>query len=134
VDIDKLIDLNRYTLAIAKAGFIYTLVSFVPMQAPEGRFLLLFIPFVLLCLIVSGILLFATATSGGANPSPDQKRWITRFGIVHAAPLLLGFFVVGGMLTGTVVAEPTSAEAPATGRACHHKCTCPTCPTCPTAE
>lgn len=113
-DFEALIDFNKYTLALAAAGFVYALEKLVPVETEAERWALLGLLAVLLLSVVLGIVLFAAATAG-RHGSDDRKRQIANYipclGVIHSILLVVGMVWLGLMLYDQVLAMPI-AQAP----------------------
>lgn len=121
MDFKGLIDFNKYTLAVAAAGFVYALEKFVPMPTLAGRWLLLALLGVFLLSAVSGVLVFAVATkalhAGDSNRQRKIEDLIARLGATHAVLLLIGLLGLGAMLVDRIMSEPPSIQ--------EQSCCCP---------
>lgn len=114
MDYKGLIDFNKYTLALAAAGFVYALEKFVPMETQAGRYLLLGLLAVLFISILSGVALFAAATAALHADSGRRQRIrnsIPWFGVAHTILLCIGMILLGIMLHNKVMSVP-QAETP----------------------
>ncbi len=106
---ESLIEFNKYTVALAAAGFVYTLEKFVPMPTPEGRWFVLLVLSMFLMSLIFGILVFSTATTALSADEVKKKvaeERIPRYGIPHAVLLIVAMLAVGGMLIQRVLAAP----------------------------
>jgi len=115
MNLEGLIEFNKYTLALAAASFAYALEKFVPMQSTGGRCLLLALLGVFLLSAVFGVVLFAIATAALHRDAPRAaalRPTISKLGIAHALLLCVGLLVLGGMLVPRVLAEPSAKAAP----------------------
>lgn len=114
MDFKALIDFNKYTLALAAAGFVYALEKLAPMPTLQGRYLLfgLLLIFLLSCLFGVGV--FAAATralhSDGAEKE-NLERIIQKLGTTHAVLLAVGMLVLGAMIVPRIFAPPTQTRS-----------------------
>ncbi len=121
MNIDGLIDFNKYTLAVAAACFVYAIEKIPPVGS--GMSWLLFAS--ALCLLavssVLGVLVFFVATSAAHHEAKHKVipsahlDWIRRFGISHALTLIVGVVLLVAMLAPKVLSarEPGQACPPA---------------------
>ena len=102
------IDFTKYTLALAAAGFLYTLESFVPAPTAAGRAVVLVLMMLFLLAALSGVFIFAVSTAAMHDPArePDARVKIKRLGIAHLALLTVGMVALGAMLVPKVLAAP----------------------------
>ena len=105
MNIDSLVDFNKYTLAVAAACFVYALEKLPPMETQLGLFALLATLAALAVSSICGILLFFVATSAAHHLSVQQsqiperhRNWIKLLGTSHSLLLVLGVTALAGML------------------------------------
>ncbi len=109
MDWKSLVEFNKYTVALAAAGFAYTLEKFVPMPTAEGRWFVVLILCTFLLSLLFGILIFATATTalsadeGVKKTAEERMPW---YGIPHLVLLGAAMLAVGVMLILRVLADP----------------------------
>lgn len=108
MNIDGLIDFNKYTLAVAAGCFVYAMEKIPPVKSDVAGVLLGATLFLLAAASVLGVLVFFVATSaahykveGGAIPD-KHLEWIRRLGISHSIALLFGVLLLVGMLVPRV--------------------------------
>jgi hypothetical protein len=119
VDFDKLNEFNKYTLAVAAGGFVYTLETFVPNSTFWGRVLVLCVLVAFLVATLAGVVLFAVSTVAGYGDAARRARvakLVPGLGMAHVGFLCLALLALGGMIYPRVMSEP---EPPAT-----HACSC----------
>ncbi len=124
MDLKALIDFNKYTLTLSAAAFVYTMANFVPVKSAEEVNGLLFILACFLVASLSGVLLFAAATSAQPNkPTGDQSGGshtaITVFGNLHAALLIIGLIALALKLHARIIETVPAAQ---TQVDCHKMC------------
>jgi len=98
VDYKALIDFNKYTMALAAAGFGYTLEKFVPARSDFELIAVTILLFIFLLSTICGVLLFSTATASlhNSNSSFDKReKLVKRFGITHSLLLVFGMIGLG---------------------------------------
>lgn len=121
MDHKGLIDFNKYTLALAAGGFIYTLSTFVPVSEEGDRIgVLVLLGFFLISMIL-GILVYAAATAslhGDAARENRLKRPISWMGGSHAIFLVLGLSFLGFKLYSLVMSPPNIVVSKATATSC----------------
>lgn len=115
MDFQGLIEFNKYTIALAAAGFAYTLEKFSPMPTAGGRWLLLGVLGLFLVSAIFGVVVFAGATAALGNDEKrkrDIRKYLPWLGTTHAILLCVALLVVGGMLVNRVLTEPLRSVAP----------------------
>ncbi len=109
MDLKALIDFNKYTLTLSAAAFVYTMSNFVPVKSASEIDGLLFILGCFLAASISGVLLFAAATSAlHKAPATEEKKdppkkAITLFGNLHAALLVIGLVALALKLHAHII-------------------------------
>ncbi len=109
MDYKALVDFNKYTLALAAAGFVYALEKLAPMESAAGRYLLLAVLGIFFLSIAFGVLVFAVATRAQhdtQNVSDRAKSLIRFFGLWHAILFGVGISVVAVILADRVLSPP----------------------------
>lgn len=111
---EAIVDFNKYTLALAAAGLVYTLEKFVPIKPPVTPILVVFLLALFLLAILLGVGVFATATSslhGSEEGRTTRDRLISTLGVAHAATLALGTIILGSMLVNHVLTAKPQTTA-----------------------
>ncbi|MGH1374335.1 MAG: hypothetical protein ACRBBW_20025 [Cellvibrionaceae bacterium] len=108
MDLKALIDFNKYTLTLSAAAFVYTMSNFVPVKSASEVDGLLFILGCFLAASLSGVLLFAAATSAlhkvpASETKTTPKKSITLFGNLHAALLVIGLVALALKLHAHII-------------------------------
>jgi hypothetical protein len=108
MNIDSLIDFNKYTLAVSAGCFVYAMEKVPPVGSGVAGVVLGATLVLLAAASVFGVLVFFVATSaahykieGGAIPG-EHLEWIRRLGISHSVALLLGVVLLVGILVPRV--------------------------------
>ena len=120
LDYKAVIDFNKYTLALAAAGFVYVLEKFTPLTFGLVFVTVTFTLILFLVSILAGICLFAIATSGlhtqpesETHKSKTHSRLIKVFGITHASCVLLAMLILGILVfSQLVLTDPKPEVAP----------------------
>jgi hypothetical protein len=120
LNLSALVEFNKYTLAIAAAGLVYTIQTFVPAEGAATRWLVLGLLGVFLASLVCGALLFAACTRamhGSSSPAPapgsgastpaDPPALIEFLGTAHAGLLVVGLIALCALFVPRVLAKPT---------------------------
>jgi len=113
LDYKAVIDFNKYTLALAAAGFVYVLEKFTPLTFGLVFVTVTFTLFLFLVSILAGICLFAIATSG-LHTQPESEthsRLIKVFGITHASCVALAMLILGILVFSQLVFTDPKPEA-----------------------
>lgn len=121
MNIDGLIDFNKYTLAVAAGCFVYAIEKIPPVGAGMPWLLLASTLCLLAAASVLGVLVFFVATSAAHHQAKHKVipsahlDWIRRFGISHAVALMAGVLLLVAMLAPKVLSarEPDAACPPA---------------------
>lgn len=115
MDFKGLIDFNKYTVALASVGFVYTLEKFVPMPTFAGRLLVLALLITFLASAILGVAIFAVST-GALHGNPERKaraeKRIAPLGIWHTVFLCIGMIALAVMLSFRVMAAPEPIAKP----------------------
>lgn len=110
----SLTEFNKYTVALAAAGFAYTLEKFVPITTAAGRWCVVLTLCTFFLSLFFGILIFAVATtaqSAGEKMEKLAERTMPWLGIPHVVLLAVAMLAVGGMLLQRVLADPPEPMA-----------------------
>ena len=115
MNIDSLIDFNKYTLALAGACFVYSLEK---LSSGAGSQVATIATLSILAIsTLAGILLFSVATSAshymtpGSSDIPAGHRILIGWlGILHSALLAIGVVLLGVLLFKGFFATPEPAE------------------------
>jgi hypothetical protein len=115
MNIESLIDFNKYTLALAAAAFAYALEKLS--SGTSNHVATIATLSILAISTLAGILLFSVATSAShyvASGSADIPtlhlnaiRWLGTF---HSVLLTIGIVLLGGLLLAQLLAPPEPAK------------------------
>lgn len=116
MNIEGLIDFNKYTLAVAAGCFVYAMEKIPPVESDAAGVVLGTTLLSLAVASLCGVLVFFVATSaahykvkGGSIPS-EHLDWIRRLGISHSIALLVGVILLVGMLVPRVFSPHEKRE------------------------
>jgi hypothetical protein len=104
-----LIDFNKYTLALAAGGFVFTLEKFVPATGSVARWSVLALLVLFLASTLIGVAIFALCTKalhGDDVTKAAAKKRLPAMGTWHAALLAVSLVGLGVMLVPRVLAAP----------------------------
>lgn len=101
MDYKAIIDFNKYTLALAAAGFVYALNNYEHPATTTTYWAVLVMLFLFIFSTLVGILVSSTATSRlhkevSQRPKPDYL--IQYFGITHITSLVVAMLILGGLV------------------------------------
>lgn len=106
---EGLIDFNKYTLALAAAGVIFTLDTFVPAATSAMRWTVLVLLAMFLASATLGVLVFSVCTKALHGDAAAKQAAIDRLpglGTAHATLLVLPLIGIGVLLVPHVLAPP----------------------------
>lgn len=106
---EAIIDLVKYTLALAAGCFVYALEKLVPAPTEPERWFVLVLLVLFVVSTIFGILIFSAATAamhGDPQRAARQPKRIERFAWVHLGCLVLGVILLGGKLVDRVLTAP----------------------------
>ena len=118
MDYRALIDFNKYTLAIAAGGFVYTLEKFIPSEPGLVFHAVVAMLALFLFSSIAGVVLFSTATKSlhSTGKQQSQETIIRRSGIAHAGSLIVALLILGFLVFKEVVFAESPTSSPTTGQ------------------
>ena len=109
MNFEGLIDFNKYTLALAAGGFVFTLDAFVPAASPAMRWMVLVLLAMFLASAALGVVVFSVCTKalhGDAAAKQAATDRLPSLGTAHATLLVVPLIGVGVLLVPQVLAAP----------------------------